>query len=181
MDNGECGVCERDAERSGHEKSRNRRRRKPRREGLRREPDVREDARYGDSVRYDDDGSSRWEKRLAAAEREANSNAPAREDFMVILDASLAGMKAEPPTAFTGARAAEPVHAAGARTVPDTARLAMDMVREAAIVPGPISGATNDVSAPTLEPFLIHFSAGNEENVLQPTARYTVRNIYDSR
>ena len=100
---------------------------------------------------------------------------------MVILDASLAGMKAEPPTAFTGARAAEPVRAAGARTVPDTARLAMDMVREAAIVPGPISGATNDVSAPTLEPFLIHFSAGNEENVLQPTDRYTVRNIYDSR
>ena len=167
MDNGECGVCERDAERSGHEKSRNRRRRKPRREGLRREPDVREDARYGDSVRYDDDGSSRWEKRLAAAEREANSNAPAREDFMVILDASLAGMKAEPPTAFTGARAAEPVRAAGARTVPDTARLAMDMVREAAIVPGPISGATNDVSSSNPRTFssggaLIHFSAGIE-------------------
>ena len=66
---------------------------------------------------------------------------------MVILNASLAGMKAEPPTAFTGSSAA------GARVVPDTARLAMDMVREATIVPGPISGATNDVSAPTLEPF----------------------------
>ena len=129
------------------EKSRNRWRRKPRREGLRREHDVRETARSGDSVRYDDDESSRLEKRLAAAKRRRTLNAPAREDFMVILDASLAGMKAEPPTAFTGARAAEPVRATGARTVPDTARLAMDMVREAAIVPGPISGATNDVSS----------------------------------
>ena len=59
--------------RSGREKSRNRWRRKPRREGLRREPDVRETARSGDSVRHDDDGSSRSVKRLAAAEREADS------------------------------------------------------------------------------------------------------------
>ena len=66
--------------------------------------------------------------------------APAREDFMVILDASLAGMKAEPPTALTGARAGAPMRATGARAAPDTARLAMDMVREAAIVPGAVSG-----------------------------------------
>ena len=122
------------------EKSRNRWRRKPRREGLRREPDVRETARSGDSVRYDDDGSSRSEKRLAAAERRRTLYAPAREDFMVILDASLAGMKAEPPTALTGARAGAPMRATGARAAPDTARLAMDMVREAAIVPGAVSG-----------------------------------------
>ena len=67
--------------------------------------------------------------------REGRRDAPARERFMVSAAEVLAGMKADPATAPLPTVAARPMRATVApRPAPDTARLAIDMQREADIV-----------------------------------------------